>query len=170
MSVSNKVEIVIKDACILFDLIDLELLPSFYQLPLIVLTTPQVLFEITDEVQLAEITVYIESGQLQIDDFGHFETITSITLNNRGISFTDASVLEAATRRKASILSSDKSLRNESKRRSIPIHGLLWVLDELYNKKIITLNLLIEKLEAYPTVNKRAPKAEIETLLNKYNH
>lgn len=169
MSVSDKVEIVVKDACIFFDLIDLGLLPNFYQLPLVVFTTPQVLLEITDEMQLAEITGYVASGQLQIDHFGNLETIASFAESNRGISFTDASVLEAAIRRKASILSSDKSLRNESKRRDIPIHGLLWVLDELYNQEIITLKLLIEKLEAYPEVNKRAPKSEIETLLKKYN-
>lgn len=169
MPVSAKVEIVIKDACILFDLIDLGLLSSFYRLPLVVFTTPQVLSEITDEVQLAEVNVYVMSGQLQIDHFGLFETIVFITETNRGFSFTDASVLEAAIRRSASILSSDKSLRNESKRRGIIVHGLLWVLEELYIQEIITLKVLNEKLEAYPSVNKRAPQAEIETLLKKYN-
>jgi rRNA-processing protein FCF1 len=169
MSVSAKVEIVIKDACILFDLIDLSLLPSFYQLPLVVVTTPQVLAEITDEAQFTEINTYVESGQLQIDSFGLLETITSIIDTKPGLSFTDASVIEVAIRRDAVILSSDKSLRNESTRRGIIVHGLLWVLEELFNQDIITLNALVEKLEAYPNVNKRAPKIEIENLLRKYN-
>lgn len=169
MSVSAKKEFFIKDACILFDLIDLGLLPSFHQLPLVVVTTPQVLDEIMDETQLAEVNTYIESGHLQVDHFGLFETITLITETNPGLSFTDASVLEAAIRRDASILSSDKSLRNESSRRGITVRGLLWVLEELYNYKIIELQVLIEKLEAYPNVNNRAPKSEIENLLRKYN-
>ncbi len=170
MSVSNKIEIVIKDACILFDLIDLGLLPSFYQLQLIVITTPQVLDEIINETQLAEVTTYLESGQLQVDHFGLFENLALITETNPGLSFTDASVLEAATRRDAAILSSDRSLRNESSRRGIPVHGLLWVLEELYNRKVIDLVTLIEKLKEYPTINHRAPKSEIENLLRRYGH
>ena len=168
MLVSDKLEIVIKDACILFDLIDLGLLPSFYRLPLMVVTTPQVLAEIVDETQLTEVNIYLESGQLQVDHFGLFENIVLISEANPNLSFTDASVLEAATRRDASILSSDKSLRKESSRRGIIVHGLLWVLEALYNQKIIELKILIEKLEAYPNVNHRAPKSEIENLLRKY--
>lgn len=168
MPVSAKVEIVIKDACILFDLIDLGLLPSFYQLPLLVVTTPQVLDEIVDDTQLAEVNIYLVSGQLQVDHFGLFENIILITEAHPNLSFTDASVLEAATRREASILSSDKSLRKESGRRGIIVHGLLWVLEELYNKKIIELKVLIDKLEVYPNINNRAPKYEIANLLRKY--
>jgi len=168
MSGSAKVEIVIKDACIFFDLIDLGLLPSFYRLQLVVVTTPQVLAEIIDEAQLDEVNAYLESGQLQVDRFGLFETLAIITEGNPGLSFTDASVLEAAIRRDAAVLSSDKSLRNESSRRGITVHGLLWVLEELYNQKIIELNILLEKLEAYPIINMRAPKAEIENLFKKY--
>jgi len=150
-------------------LIDLGLLPSFYELQLVVVTTPQVLAEIIDEAQLDEVNVYLESGQLQLDHFGLFEAIALIIEGNPGLSFTDGSVLEAATRRNAAILSSDKSLRNESSRRGITVHGLLWVLEELYSQKIIELNVLNEKLEAYPIINKRAPKVELEKLLRKYN-
>ncbi|MCC6461373.1 MAG: hypothetical protein IT260_12940 [Saprospiraceae bacterium] len=168
MSVSSKEEIVIKDACIFFDLIDLGLLSSFYRLPFEVVTTLQVLGEITDEIQFAEVNSFIEMGHLQIDNFGLFETIALITETNKGISYVDASVLEAATRRNAAILSSDKSLRNESKRRDIVVHGLLWVLEELYNKEIISLDALLDKLEAYPIINNRAPKEEVEKLISKY--
>lgn len=168
MSRSAKIEIVIKDACIFFDLIDLGLLRSFYHLQLIVITTPQVLGEITDEAQLAEVNIYVDSGQLHLDYFGLFETITSITETNPGLSFSDASVIEVATRRNAAILSSDKSLRNESTRRGIAVHGLLWALEELYNQEIITLNALVEKLEEYSNINKRAPKNEIQKMISKF--
>jgi len=120
---SAKVEIVIKDACVFFDLIDLDLLSSFYRLPLIVFTTPQVLAEIIEEVQLDEVNAYLESGQLQVDHLGLFETLALIIEGNPGLSFTDASVLEAATRRDATVLSSDKSLRSESSRRGITVQN-----------------------------------------------
>lgn len=168
MSVSVKEEVVIKDACILFDLIDLGLLSSFYQLKLIVITTPGVLSEIIDEAQLAAVNAYVENGRLQIDYFGMLDAISDIVENNPGLSFTDASVLEAASRRNATILSSDKSLRNESQRRGLIVRGTLWILEELCNQKIVERNIMLEKLRKYPEVNKRAPKTEIENLIKKY--
>lgn len=167
MSASAKVEVIIKDACILFDLIDLGLLASFYKLKLTVITTPEVLAEITDDNQLSEIQPYIDNGNLQIDYFGIFEAILAIVETNPGLSLTDAAVLEAATRREAAILSSDKSLRNESLRRGLTVKGLLWVLEELYNQRILDLEIVFEKLAMYPEVNKRAPKNEIINLVNK---
>lgn len=164
-----KVEVVIKDACILFDLLDLGLLSSFYQLGLTVITTPEVLAEITDESQLQEIQPYIDNGDLQIDYFGVFDIIRAIVDGNPGLSLTDAAVLEAATRREAAILSSDKSLRNESARRGLTVKGLLWVLEELYNQQVLTLEAVLEKLSIYPEINKRAPKTEIINLITKLN-
>ena len=167
MSVSAKVEVIIKDACILFDLMDLRLLASFYKLKLTVITTPEVLAEITDENQLREIQPYIDNGNLQIDHFGVFETVLAIVETNPGLSLTDAAVLEAATRREAAILSSDKSLRNESTRRGLTVKGLLWVVEELYNQQILDLEAALEKLAAYPEINKRAPRNEIANLINR---
>jgi hypothetical protein len=167
MSASAKVKVIIKDACILFDLLDLALLESFYRLELIVITTPEVIAEITDEDQLAEIQPYIDKGLLQIDHFGVFENILAIVDTNPGLGLTDAAVLEAAIRRDAAILSSDKSLRNESARRGLIVKGLLWALEELYNQRILSLEVVVEKLLLYPEVNKRAPKVEISNLIAK---
>jgi len=166
MSVSIK-EVVIKDACILFDLIDMELMDSFYKLNVTVVTTQDVIDEITDEGQLAEVNRFINSGELRIDQFGVFETIASIIDANPGLSFTDGSVIEVAGRRNAAILSSDKSLRNESERRQITVRGMLWILKELHCQQIITREVLLEKLALYPAVNKRAPKSEIDKLVKK---
>lgn len=168
MSVLVKAEVVIKDACILFDLIDLGLLSCFYKLNLFVITTPEVLAEITDKAQLKEINGYIESGSLQIDYFGIVENITPILDSNPGLSFTDASVLEVASRREATILSSDKSLRNESQRRGLTVRGLLWILEELYIQQIVELDIFLQKLKEYPEINKRAPKNEVQNLIDKY--
>ncbi|MCB0518179.1 MAG: hypothetical protein H6577_06405 [Lewinellaceae bacterium] len=168
MSASTKIEVVVKDACIFFDLIDLRLLSIFYQLPITVITTPQVMAEIIDETQLIEVNFYIESGQLQIDQFGQYDTIGVILDSNARLSFTDASILETALRRNATVLSSDNSLRKESRRQGLKVHGLLWVLEELYNQNFIELELLITKLEEYSKINVWAPKAEIAILIKKY--
>jgi rRNA-processing protein FCF1 len=168
MSVSAKEEVIIKDACVFFDLIDLELLDCFYKLELTVITTPEVIAEITDDSQLNKIRPYIDNGNLQIDSFGEFDIIRNILDNNPRLSLPDAAVLEAASRKDAAILSSDKSLRNEANRRGIMVKGLLWVLEELHNQKVIELSVLLEKLRLYSQVNQRAPKSEIENLIIKY--
>lgn len=167
MSASAKTEMVVKDACILFDLLDLELMPSFYELKLTVITRPEVLAEITDENQLRQIQPYIESGHLQIDSVDVLETLMGIVETNPGLSLTDAAVLETASRREAAILSSDKSLRNESIRRGITVRGLLWILEELFIQGVLPLEVVLEKLALYPEVNKRAPKTEIANLVSR---
>lgn len=167
MSVSVNPTILIKDACILFDLLDLELLADFYRLHVTVITTPEVISEIEDPEQLEQIQPYIDSGQLQVDRNGVLANMILITDGNPGLSLTDASVLEAATRLQAMILSSDGSLRRVSQQKGITVRGMLWVLEELYRKEILTKELVLEKLVRYPQVNVRAPQIETEHLIIK---
>lgn len=165
---SAEKEIVIKDACVLFDLIDLGILKQFYQLDITVYTTPEVIAEITDEAQLTEVNNYIENGRLRIDEYGTFETIVTIIAMNPGLSFADGSVIELAIRINATVLSSDKGLRNEAQRRSLKVRGVIWVIEELEKNGIIDVKTAIEVLNKYPQVNKRAPVSEIEKLIRKY--
>lgn len=134
---SDKKQIVIKDACILFDLIDLGILAHFYQLDIKVYSTSIVISEVVDENQLNEIRMYIESGKICIDSSSALEDIIEIIDKNKGLSLADGSVLELATRIGGYVLSSDKSLRNEAARRNIKVRGVLWVIEELQKNKII---------------------------------
>jgi rRNA-processing protein FCF1 len=167
MSVSVKANVVIKDACILFDLLDLSLLEDFYRLNLTVITTPEVIAQIENDEQKEKIKPYIDNSLLQIDRVGVLENILEILDNNPGLGLPDASVIEAAIRREATILSSDKSLKNESVRRGLVVRGSLWILEELYKQQILSLETVIEKLAMYPEVNKRAPKLEISNLVER---
>lgn len=163
----NEQEILVNDSCIFFDLIDLKLLQYFFQLGNKVFTTSMVIGEITNDTQKNIIKKYILSGNLTIDTDGSFDAIQLIVENHLGLSYTDCSVLELATRKKGIIISSDKGLRNESKRRNITARGVLWIIEILFIKGIITLEVALEKLEKYPKINKRAPKSEILILRNK---
>lgn len=164
--VSNKNEIVIKDACILFDLVDLNLLADFFQLELSALTTPQVVEEITNESQWEEISKFINKG-LVIDFTGNLEAITKLYDEHAGLSIADSSVLELAIRKNAIIFSSDGSLRKISIKRKLIVRGIIWIIEELYTKGIIELETAIIKLERYKTINQRAPIKEIQTLIDK---
>jgi predicted nucleic acid-binding protein len=159
--------IIVKDSCILFDLIDLELMEEFYRLGLTVYTTQQVIDEITDESQSVAVSKYITTGKLLIDSNGLYDTIVLIYEENRGLSFADSSVLEVAIRREGIVLSSDKSLRNVATRRNLIVRGVLWIIEELCNKGIINVETALNKLKIYSSINQRAPVSEIEKLIQK---
>jgi predicted nucleic acid-binding protein len=165
---SDKREILVKDACIIIDLIELGLLSACFDLPCILVTTTQVIDEIINLEQRAIIQVFINDGKLIIDGSGDLLTILKIKQNNSGLSFTDCTVLELAIRQKAILLSADKSLRNESKRQGLEVKGILWIIEQLYGNELIEKGIFLEKLKIYPEINKRAPLNEIKDLISRF--
>ena len=164
---SDKKEIVIKDACILFDLVDLNLLEDFFQLEVSAFTTPQVIGEITNETQWGEISKFVNNWKLQIDADGEFEAIAGIFDEHAGLSIPDSSVLELAIRKDAIIFSSDGSLRKISVTRNLTVRGILWIVEKLHNKGFLSKETAIEKLNLYEKINQRAPVNEIKNLITK---
>jgi hypothetical protein len=164
MSIENK--ILIKDSCILFDLLDLGLLQAFFQMDFDVSTTQYVISEITNEVQLSDVNHYILTKKLIIDTVGTFDSIQELYLENPGLSYADCSVLELAKRKNGVILSADKSLRKVAKKGEIEVKGMLWVIRQLVDNQRITVKCAIEKLELYPQINSRVPIKEISELIN----
>ena len=150
---SDKKEIVIKDACILFDLVDLNLLEDFFQLDVSAFTTPQVIGEITDETQWEEVSKFINNGKLQIDADGEFEIIAALYDEHPGLSIPDSSVLELAIRKDAVVFSSDGSLRKISTKKNLTVRGILWIVEELYSREFLSKEAAIEKLNLYGSSN-----------------
>ena len=164
----EKTEIAIKDACILIDLIDLTLLKEFFQLDLIVFTTPQVINEIADENQKLEVSQFLDTGVLNVDTEGILENIQNLIDEYSTLSFADCSVIEAAARRNAIIFSADGSLRKISKKQGFTVRGTLWIIKEFYEKNILTQEEAIHKLELYSEINERAPRKEIRKLISEF--
>lgn len=160
-------DIVIQDACIIFDLIDLGLIGHFFDLNLTVFTCPEVIGEITDPDQLESTNVFINNGRLGVDRNGDFDKIEEIFNTNAGLSLTDCSVLELALRRSGTVLSSDLSLRRTTKRSGLNVRGVLWIIDELVNQKIINSEEAIKTLNRYLQINSRAPKSEINDMIKR---
>jgi hypothetical protein len=162
---SDNREILISDSCIFFDLIELDLIHEFFKLGYAIYTTNMVIGEIADDAQLSIVSNYIADGKLTVDSHDSLMAVQEILEKHPGLSFTDCSVLELANRLKCGIISSDKGLRNESKRRNITARGILWIIENLSKKKIITVEKALEKLKIYPEINKRAPLNEITNLV-----
>ncbi len=166
---SAKPCIVIKDACILFDLIDLDLLEKFYLLDVTPVTTGFVVSEVLDDTQAALLNQGINLGKLTVYNDGDLATIAALSEEHAGLSFADCSVLELSFRVPGLILSADKSLRNEAKRRGLIVKGLLWVINQLFENQIMSKEECLEKLEQYPLINPRTPKKDIQLLIEKLN-
>lgn len=158
-------EIVIQDACVLFDLIDLQLIDLFFELELTVMTTPQVIGEIEEDEQQAVVRKFIDKGKLLIDKDGITSAVQEIYDANRGLSFADCSVLELALRVKGSVLSSDLDLRNVTTRNKLIVRGILWIVKELHLTNRLTGEALTAKLKLYQQINDRAPKKEIKEMI-----
>lgn len=164
---SDKREIVIKDACILFDLVDLNLLEDFFQLEVDAFTTSQVIGEITNEQQWDAVSKFINNGKLRIDDDGTLEAITKINDEYPGLSLPDSSVLELAIRKNAIVYSSDGSLRKASVKEDITVRGIIWIIAELHTLELMTSEIAIAKLNLYEAINQRAPIKDIKNLISK---
>ena len=159
--------IAVKDACVLFDLIDLKLLNDYFQLGYKTFITSYVYNEITEVYQKAIIRSSIEKGSLIIDDELNDSKVFELSMSLKGLSMTDCSVIEVALRRRAFLLSSDKGLRNEALRQNIKIGGVIWVIQKLLGSKLIDTNDAIQKLEEYMEINSRAPVREVSKLILK---
>lgn len=163
----DKREIVIKDACVLFDLVDLGLLDYFFNLELNAFTTAQVIGEITNEKQYEAIDTYLKNGKLKIDSNGILDEITKINRNYAGLSLTDSSVLELAIRKEAIVYTSDGGLRKATVKEGMEVRGILWIIEELFKMTLLSQEEAISKLKAYESINQRAPINEIKKLLIK---
>lgn len=157
----DETKILIKDSCILFDLLDLNLVNEFFTLDYEIYTTPQVISEITNEAQLEIINGFVLNRKLKIDKEGSFESIQDLSENYPGLSFTDCSVLELAIRLDGVILSADRTLRNTAIRNSLKVKGMLWIINLLIETGVISDETALEKIKLYPLVNKRAPLKEL---------
>jgi|WetSurMetagenome_2_1015567.scaffolds.fasta_scaffold105794_3 hypothetical protein len=146
---------------------DLELLREFFLLDHSFITTPQVIGEISDDTQISDIEYYVQRNSLVIDSQGTLETIQGLYEHYQGLSYADCSVLELTIRINGTLLSSDKKLRNVSKNNLLEVKGVLWIIEELVNKGIISSQIAVDKLEYYHNINIRIPLNEVRLLIER---
>jgi hypothetical protein len=51
--------------------------------------------------------------------------------------------------------------------KNLRVRGVLWIIEELYGKQIITVEVALQKLQMYSEINARAPFKEIQNLIKK---
>lgn len=155
-------KIIVNDANLLFDLIDIDLLGRFFQLPFGMNITDAVMDEF-DEDYFEGIKSYLENGRLSLHCFDEEATEKIGQLKkgvSRSLSFPDCTCIFLAQTISATLLTGDKALRKAAGSYKIPVHGILWVFDQLIKNRLISRQIAYSKLEKLMGTNKRLPKTE----------
>ena len=140
-------KVAVTDACIFIDLIELDLLSSFFELQLEVNTSVDVFYELYPS-QQGLLTEFKSEGKLFIHNILPEERdVIAGASYPRSLSESDKSVVFLAKKINALILSSDKALRNYSKRNSIPYHGMLWIFDRLIESNLVSGKVAVAKIK-----------------------
>jgi len=153
--------IVVNDASILIDLMKIDLSDEFFRLPFKMHTTDLVSAEITDENAL-RFHQYINRKKIQIRSFSdkELEEVLKIKSDNPPLSMADCSCFWLCKQLSATLLTSDGKLRRSASEKNIPVHGILWVFDNLISEKEISIGEAESKLKALMDINPRLPREE----------
>ncbi len=146
-------KIIVNDANILIDLVELELLPQFFQLDFEFHTTDLILEELLEN-QFDEFVTYIESGRLIVNEISEEDLVEIINLqiSKPTLSEQDCSAIYQAENKNAILITSDNALRKFAKQRNVDVHGHLWVFDCLVDNNILTGDQAKQKLEQLTNV------------------
>lgn len=163
--------IVVNDACLLIDLIDIDLFDQFLRLDLQAHITLSVLSELEGDEYYKPIQESINRGKLKLnkltaDDQSEIEHL--MYKHSSRLSEPDCSCLYLAQKMNATILTCERLLTQTAKSIGIDVHGSLWVLDQLIYSSIIPKKIAHRKLVELMSINNRLPKKECEKRLKQW--
>ena len=132
-------KIAVKDANVLIDMAEADLLGLWFSLAIPTHTTDLVLDEVEQTGQRSQIVPFVSDNQLHIHSVTSADMIkTAILANDHGISPADASALLLSKRLKAVLLTGDGRLRKVASLQTVEVRGVLWVFDHLVEKGLLS--------------------------------
>lgn len=164
--------VVVNDANILIDLINIQLVEAFFNITWEFHSTNLIIEnELYDE-QKEQLQPNINNGKLIIQelDVDDMISIMNIQLQKLQLSDKDCSALHCAQKLKASLVTSDNTLRKFAKTQKVEVHGHLWVFDALLEHKCVTPEMAISKLNELNTINSKLnlPVKECKARIQKW--
>lgn len=164
-------KVVVSDTNIFIDLVKLDLLSDFFALPWEVHTTDFVISELTDPDQSSAVTAFIKRkklfiGTLSAEEIGEIADRSNQTGGK--ISFTDFSVCHYARKYGYTLLTGDKNLRKVATAEAIPVHGILYMFDELVSNTILPPTLAAKALQRLKEINSHLPLDDVEARIKKW--
>ena len=146
--------VAVTDACVFIDLIELDMIASFFQLDLELHTTVAVIHELLLE-QKQILEAYHSVGKLLVHNLGEvdFHEMEKIPFP-RGLSQEDRSVIYLAKKLGGAIvISSDKLVRDFAGKLHLPYHGIFWVLDQMVDEMLVSKSKALIILTLMPQAN-----------------
>lgn len=144
---------IVTDACIFIDLIELRLMSEFFSIPVGINTSTDVYNEL-NQTQQDLLKAWQASGSLKIHNLSQQdkESIESTSFP-KSFSEIDKSVIFLSVKLNASVLSSDKAVRNFAGSKSIEYHGILWVFDKLIELELLSPADAVKKIRQLVSLN-----------------
>jgi predicted nucleic acid-binding protein len=151
-------QIVVSDANIWIDLLEVGLADLFFCLPFEFHTSELVLGEL-NYLQRDLLDSYLSKGRLQIKptDYDFIFACQAIRNTKQGLSLADASVYLYALELAGMVLTGDMVLRKYAQSQGIETHGILWVFDCWLENGILDPGQAATYLESMMEINSRLP-------------
>jgi hypothetical protein len=159
--------LLIHDANVLIDLLDMGLLDEAMRIPCAMETTDLVQHEIVDNDQAQALSRCIEEGPLSVltSSIGQMSQIGELQSTCTRLTLADCSVVFHAQDREGIVLSGDGQLRKEAARKGLEVHSTPWLLDLMVAESTLSPSTAIEKLEWLMSINRRLPHRECTRLI-----
>ncbi len=165
-------KVAVQDANILIDLEVTGLLGVWFALEIETHTTSMVIEEIDLE-KHPHVQTYIQTKQIAVHQVTLEERLEANSLAGEigKLSPQDASCYQLAVKLDALLLTGDKPLRNLASTRNVPVHGTLWILDQLVAAGTLKSDAAIQKLELLMEIDTYFPKGECKKRITRWeNH
>ena len=159
--------ILVSDTSVLIDLERGQFLSACFQLPH-TFAVPDLLYrrELADYGGPELVTRGLRVEELTSDEVARAQATRGARPK---LSLPDAFAYALAAERQWSLLSGDGELRALAQAENMPLFGVLWLADQLFDTRTLDANLMVSGLEiiaAHPRC--RLPSAEIELRLTRY--
>lgn len=140
-------KLAVTDACIFIDLIELRLTSEFFKLPIEIHTSLDVYNELYSE-QKEILKAYSSVGKLTVHNLSSSDKAEIQNIQfPKSLSNNDKTVIYLAEKMEATVISSDKAVRNFAKSKGIEYHGMFWIFDQVVERHLLDSSNAIKKIE-----------------------
>lgn len=162
--------LLIHDANVLIDLVDISLLDEAMILPCTMKTTDLVQHEVVDPAQAMALSSCIERGLLTVlsSSIDQMAKIGEMKNASPRLALADCSVVFHAKDGAGIVLSGDERLRMEAHRQGLEVHSTPWLLNLMVTESVIAPEVAVDKLELLMSINRRLPNRECLKLIEKW--
>lgn len=162
-------KVAVKDANVLIDLMEADLLGLWFRIGIETHTTDLVIHEIKRPDQSRMVSTMVQAGNLKVHAF---DAKGLIAVSTRAVllrvSLADASAISLAEEKGAILLSGDRRVRNGATELGLEVKGLLWVFDELVKQSLLVPADAANRLKIVLAAGARLPDNECEERLRRW--